>query len=207
MSLGQTRFVPGTIPGTKGGTESLSEKSLCAFFARYCFFRVSVGVGAPAKARGGKRTFLFLQFGLQCLTLLGKPVLDRRLRPTAKDVQNNADLLAPKILLCNFQRMARVCTLVLRNAHVIVFEGIRFGKLQGICHLNTLCFACFNSPSTSQRSNVLVSSNPDGLLHVPLVGWPAHAEPHDLHTWLRRKPAVKMFNHSLSESFCGINHI
>ena len=35
LSLGQTRFVPGTIPGTKGGTESLGEKSLCAFFARY----------------------------------------------------------------------------------------------------------------------------------------------------------------------------
>ena len=34
LSLGQTRFVPGTIPGTKGGTESLCEKSLCAFFAR-----------------------------------------------------------------------------------------------------------------------------------------------------------------------------
>ena len=32
--LGQTGFVPGTIPGTKGGTESLCEKSLCAFFAR-----------------------------------------------------------------------------------------------------------------------------------------------------------------------------
>ena len=31
----QTRFVTGTIPGTKGGTESLCEKSLCAFFARY----------------------------------------------------------------------------------------------------------------------------------------------------------------------------
>ena len=29
-----TGFVPGTIPGTKGGTESLCEKSLCAFFAR-----------------------------------------------------------------------------------------------------------------------------------------------------------------------------
>ena len=35
LSLGQARFVPGTIPGTKGGTESLCEKSLCAFFARY----------------------------------------------------------------------------------------------------------------------------------------------------------------------------
>ena len=35
LSLGQTWFVPGTIPGTKGGTESLCEKSLCAFFARY----------------------------------------------------------------------------------------------------------------------------------------------------------------------------
>ena len=35
LSPGQTRFVPGTIPGTKGGTESLCEKSLCAFFARY----------------------------------------------------------------------------------------------------------------------------------------------------------------------------
>ena len=33
LSLGQTRFVPGTIPGMKGGTESLCEKSLCAFFA------------------------------------------------------------------------------------------------------------------------------------------------------------------------------
>ena len=32
LSLGQTQFVPGTIPGTKGGTESLCEKSLCAFF-------------------------------------------------------------------------------------------------------------------------------------------------------------------------------
>ena len=35
LSLGQTRFVLGTVPGTKGGTESLCEKSLCAFFARY----------------------------------------------------------------------------------------------------------------------------------------------------------------------------
>ena len=35
LSLGQTQFVPGTIPRTKGGTESLCEKSLCAFFARY----------------------------------------------------------------------------------------------------------------------------------------------------------------------------
>ena len=35
MSLGQTRFAPGIIPGTKGGTETLCEKSLCAFFARY----------------------------------------------------------------------------------------------------------------------------------------------------------------------------
>ena len=26
--------IPGTIPGTKGGTESLCEKSSCAFFAR-----------------------------------------------------------------------------------------------------------------------------------------------------------------------------
>ena len=34
LSLGQTQFVPGTISGTKGGTESLCEKSLCAFFAR-----------------------------------------------------------------------------------------------------------------------------------------------------------------------------
>ena len=32
---GTNRFVPGTIPETKGGTESLCEKSLCAFFARY----------------------------------------------------------------------------------------------------------------------------------------------------------------------------
>ena len=30
----EARFVPGTNPGTKGGTESLCEKSLCAFFAR-----------------------------------------------------------------------------------------------------------------------------------------------------------------------------
>ena len=29
-----TGFVLGTIPGTKGGTESLCEKNLCAFFAR-----------------------------------------------------------------------------------------------------------------------------------------------------------------------------
>ena len=28
-------LVPGTNPGPKGGTESLCEKSLCAFFARY----------------------------------------------------------------------------------------------------------------------------------------------------------------------------
>ena len=35
LSLGQSRFVPWTIPGTKGSTESLCEKSLCAFFARY----------------------------------------------------------------------------------------------------------------------------------------------------------------------------
>ena len=40
LSLGQTRFVPGTIPGTKGGTESLREKSLCAFsLARGVFGR------------------------------------------------------------------------------------------------------------------------------------------------------------------------
>ena len=37
LSQGQTRFVPGTVPGTKGGTESLCEKSLCAFFARYVY--------------------------------------------------------------------------------------------------------------------------------------------------------------------------
>ena len=35
LSLGQTEFVPGTIPGTKGGTGSLCEESLCAFLARY----------------------------------------------------------------------------------------------------------------------------------------------------------------------------
>ena len=34
LSLEQTEFVPGTIPGMKGGTESLCEKNLCAFFAR-----------------------------------------------------------------------------------------------------------------------------------------------------------------------------
>ena len=34
LSQGQTQFVPGTIPGTKGGTESLCEKSLCAFFQK-----------------------------------------------------------------------------------------------------------------------------------------------------------------------------
>ena len=31
---GTNPVCPGTIPGTKGGTESLCEKSLCAFFAR-----------------------------------------------------------------------------------------------------------------------------------------------------------------------------
>ena len=47
LSLGQTRFVPGTIPGTKGGTESLCEKSLCAFFARY-FLGPILGPPFPA---------------------------------------------------------------------------------------------------------------------------------------------------------------
>ena len=37
---GTNLVVPGTIPGTKGGTESLCEKSLCAFFARY--FKISL---------------------------------------------------------------------------------------------------------------------------------------------------------------------
>ena len=74
---------------------------------------------------------------------------------------------------------------------MIVSETTRFGKLQGICHLNTPYFAYFNPPLTSQRSNILVSGNPDGLLRVPLVGRTAHAEPHNLRTWLRRKPVVK----------------
>ena len=34
LSLGQTQFVPGTIPGTKGDTKSLCVRSFCAFFAR-----------------------------------------------------------------------------------------------------------------------------------------------------------------------------
>ena len=34
LSQSQTQFVPGTIPGTKGGSRSLCVKSLCAFFAR-----------------------------------------------------------------------------------------------------------------------------------------------------------------------------
>ena len=35
LSLGQTQFVPGTIPGTKGGTESLCAFSLASCFVRY----------------------------------------------------------------------------------------------------------------------------------------------------------------------------
>ena len=54
----------------------------------------NLGLGAPAEARGEKKIPFFGQFVLQWLTLLGKPVLDRRLRPTAKDVQNNAESLA-----------------------------------------------------------------------------------------------------------------
>ena len=35
LSQGQAQFVPGTIPGTKGGLKSLCVKSLCAFFAPF----------------------------------------------------------------------------------------------------------------------------------------------------------------------------
>ena len=34
LSEGQTQFVSGAIPGTKGGRKSLCVQSLCAFFAR-----------------------------------------------------------------------------------------------------------------------------------------------------------------------------
>ena len=53
---------------------------------------------------------------------------------------------------------------------MIVSEATEFGKLQGIRHLKPHCFACFNPPSTSERSNIIGSIKPDGLLRVPLVG-------------------------------------
>ena len=58
LSLGQTRFVPGTIPGTKGGTESLCENSLCAFFARYF-------PGFTAPTPGFKFFCFFSSWGVQ----------------------------------------------------------------------------------------------------------------------------------------------
>ena len=55
-----------------------------------------------------KKNFLFLQIVLLYLTLLGNLFWTFRLRPTAKDVQNNANLLAPSLIVCKFRRMACV---------------------------------------------------------------------------------------------------
>ena len=56
-------------------------------------------------------------------------------------------------------------TLVVRtnNAHVIVAEARTFGKIQGRGYQNPLCLACFNLPSTSQRSNIIGYRSAYGL--------------------------------------------
>ena len=60
---GETQFVPGTIPGTKGGRKSLCVRSLSAFFARskprwtfrifFIFFCSGEGKGESEVAGGG----------------------------------------------------------------------------------------------------------------------------------------------------------
>ena len=48
LSVGQTRFIPGTIPGTKGGTESLCEKNYVPFsLARHTKFETLIPWHSP----------------------------------------------------------------------------------------------------------------------------------------------------------------
>ena len=48
LSLGQTRFVPGTIPGTKGGTESLCEKKFMCLFRSLAQESAEKGLRVPS---------------------------------------------------------------------------------------------------------------------------------------------------------------
>ena len=91
---------------------------------------------------------------------------------------------------------------MVRNAHVIVSETTRIGKLQGICHLNTPCFAYFNPPSTSQRSNILLAT----LMAFYVFPWLAGLLTRSLITCALGWGENLRWNFK-PPSFCGINHI